>query len=396
MPVARYESAPVDISPLAQSLKFEFSGRTAKNRLFKAAMAEDLATWHPTKIEERGIPTKELIELYGRYLFPGENEWGVITTGNIDIELDKVDSVGDMIVTPESAPNGPRSEAFKKLAAAAKAHGSLFIAQVTHPGRQLNARICKDTISASAIQILSKYAKPREATKDDIARLIDGFSYAAEYLQKAGFDGIELHAAHGYLLSQFLSETSNQRTDEYGGSLQNRLRLVIETAEAIKRRTQPGFILGIKINSVEFQAKGLNPAEVRTMCEALQEAGFDFDTGYGGGGERESTRTREAYFLEFVRDIVPELTRTRTRTFLVGGFRTAASMVRALEQSLDGISLGRPAADILAGRAVAAYRRAEAAARSARRVADGDGLVVRGYPKLAAPETSSHPYGVAY
>lgn len=79
---------------------------------------------------------------------------------------------------------------------------------------------------------------------------MDGFSYAAEYLQKAGFDGIELHAAHGYLLSQFLSETSNQRTDEYGGNLGNRLRLVVEIAEAIRRRTQPGFILGIKINSV--------------------------------------------------------------------------------------------------------------------------------------------------
>lgn len=185
------------------------------------------------------------------------------------------------------------------------------------------------------------------------------------------------------------------------------------------------------------------------MCEALQEVGFDFvelsggtheDTGYGG--ERESTHKREAYFLEFVRDIVPNL--TRTRKFLVGGFRTAASMAQALDQSLDGISLGRPAAqeprivtDLLAGRitgavkppreflvdlrlgetaagsqmsqiarglepfdasdekAVAAYKRAEAA-HSARLAADGDRLEVRGYPQPTGPETSSHPYGFAY
>ncbi|KAI0540599.1 NADH:flavin oxidoreductase/NADH oxidase-like protein [Xylaria digitata] len=414
MPVTRYESAPVDISPLAQPLKFEFSGRTAKNRFFKAAMAEGLATWHPTNLEERGIPTKELIELYRRW---GENEWGVITTGNIDIELDRVDAVGDMIVTPELAPN-VTNESFREIA--------------LKPG-----------------ETISKYAKPREATKEDLARFVDGFSYAAEYLQKAGFDGIELHAAHGYLLSQFLSETSNQRTDEYGGSLRNRPRLVTEIAEAIRRRTNPGFVLGIKLNSVEFQANGLKPAEVKVICETLQETGFDFvelsggtheDTGYGG--ERESTHKREAYFLEFVRDIVPNL--TRTRKFLVGGFRTAASMVQALDQSLDGISLGRPAAQeprittqILAGKvtgaikppreflvnlnlgetasgsqmlqiakglepfdasdekAVAAYKRAEAD-QSARLAADGDKLEVYGYPELTVPEASSHPNGVAY
>jgi 2,4-dienoyl-CoA reductase-like NADH-dependent reductase (Old Yellow Enzyme family) len=330
-------------------------------------------------------------------------------------------------------------------------------------------------IAPSPGAVVSGYAKPRAATKEDIARVVDGFSHAAEYLQKAGFDGIELHGAHGYLISQFLSELSNQRTDEYGGSLENRLRLVIEIAEAIRRRTQPGFVLGIKINSVgkccltlsppariflfllagtdcfgtEFQDKGMKPAEVKLMCEALQEAGFDFvelsggnhqDIGYGG--ERESTRKREAYFLDFVHDIVPNL--TKTRKYLVGGFRTAASMVQALDQSLDGISLGRPAAqeprlpaDILAGKvtgairpphdviagvmlgltvsgshllqigrgqepfdasnekAMAAFKEA-LAAQSAKLAADGGKLEVHGYPEPNSPETSSRPYGDAY
>lgn len=292
------------------------------------------------------------------------------------------------------------------------------------------------------------YAVPREATKEDITRIIDGFAHAAEYLQKAGFDGIELHGAHGYLLAQFLSEISNQRTDEYGGSVENRMRIVVEIAEEIKKRTEPGFILGIKLNSVEFQEKGIKPAEAKVMCEKLQDLGFDFvelsggnheDIGYGS--RKESTMKREAYFLEFVRDIVPHL--SKTKKYLTGGFRTVGAMVKALD-ILDGIGLGRPAAqeprlpnDILAGKVTGAIRPRDellndvgghlAAAGTQMRqiakgqepvdlsnpkavesllgdlkahfqkvVADGDKLEFRGFPDLKAQETSAHPYGESY
>lgn len=292
------------------------------------------------------------------------------------------------------------------------------------------------------------YAVPREASKEDIAHVIDGFAHAAEYLQKAGFDGIELHGAHGYLIAQFLSEATNHRTDEYGGSLENRTRLVAEIAREIKRRVQPGFVLGIKLNSVEFQEKGIKPAEAKVMCESLQELGFDFvelsggnheDLGYGS--QKESTLKREAYFLDFVRDIVPHL--STTKKYLTGGFRTAAAMVEALN-ILDGIGLGRPAtqeprlpADILSGKVTGAVRPRDdvlnqvmvhltAAGSQIRQVAkgkepfdlsdaaavekfsadmgqhfgrvmaDGDKLEVRGFPELTAPETNSHPYGVTY
>ncbi|XDG04628.1 hypothetical protein ABKA04_004243 [Annulohypoxylon sp. FPYF3050] len=448
MPVNRYESVAADVSLLSQPLKFDFSGRVAKNRFYKASMIEDLATWSPTNIEERGVPTKELIELYRRW---GESEWGIIGTGSIDIEFDMPGFIGDGIITPECPPSGPRFEAFQKLATAAKAHGSLILGQVNHPGRQLYAKFKKDTISASAIQIPPKtgsYAVPREATKEDITRIINGFAHAAEYLQKAGFDGIELHGAHGYLLAQFLSEISNQRTDEYGGSVENRMRIVVEIAEEIKKRTEPGFILGIKLNSVEFQEKGIKPAEAKVMCEKLQDLGFDFvelsggnheDIGYGS--RKESTMKREAYFLEFVRDIVPHL--SKTKKYLTGGFRTVGAMVKALE-ILDGIGLGRPAAqeprlpnDILAGKVTGAIRPRDellndvgghlAAAGTQMRqiakgqepvdlsnpkavesllgdlkehfekvVADGDKLKFRGFPDLKAQETSAHPYGESY
>ncbi|KAF3058210.1 NADPH dehydrogenase [Daldinia childiae] len=449
MPVRRHDSAAVDVAPLGQPLKFEFSGKVAKNRFYKASMAEDLASWSVENFEERGIPTKELIELYRIW---GENEWGVIATGNIDIEFDMLDAVGDGIITPECPFSGPRFEAFQEMAKVAKANGSLIVAQVTHPGRQLAARIRKDTISASAIQHPPKngtiYAEPREATKEDIARVIDGFAHAAEYLDKAGFDGIQLHGAHGYLIAQFLSELSNHRTDEYGGSISNRLRFVSEIAKEIKRRVRPNFIVGIKVNSVEFQEKGIKPADARIMCETFQELEFDYVELSGGnheeigyGTKKETTLKREAYFLEFVRDIVPHL--SKTKKILTGGFRTTAAMVDALN-ILDGIGLGRPAAqeprlarDILSGKVTSAVRpvdgvvndvilslmsagsqlaqivrgqepfdlsdekafasfQADLGAHFQKFAAAKGSLEFHGYPALNDPKTTSHPYGVPY
>ncbi|KXH61062.1 NADH oxidase [Colletotrichum salicis] len=113
-----------------------------------------------------------------------------------------------------------------------------------------------------------EFAPPREAAKQDIARFIDGFAHAAAYLEKAGFDGIQLHAAHGYLLAQFLSRTTNRRTDEYGPqTLENRTRLIAEIGKAVKQRTWPGFILSAKTNSVEFQEGGVTSDEAREMSE---------------------------------------------------------------------------------------------------------------------------------
>ncbi|KAI1657220.1 NADH:flavin oxidoreductase/NADH oxidase-like protein [Daldinia decipiens] len=449
MPVRRYDSAVVDVAPLGQPLKFEFSGKVAKNRFYKASMAEDLASWSVENFEERGIPTKELIELYRIW---GENEWGIIATGNIDIEFDMLDLVGDGIITPECPFSGPRFEAFQEMAKVSKANGSLIVAQVTHPGRQLAARIRKDTISASAIQHPPKngaeYARPREATKEDIARVIDGFAHAAEYLDKAGFDGIQLHGAHGYLIAQFLSELSNQRTDEYGGSISSRLRLVSEIAREVKRRVRPDFIVGIKVNSVEFQEKGIKPAEARIMCETFQELEFDYVELSGGnheeigyGSKKETTLKREAYFLEFVRDIVPHL--SRTKKFLTGGFRTTAAMVDALA-ILDGIGIARPAAqeprlarDILSGKVTSAIRpvdgivndvmlsantagsqmaqivrgqepfdlsdekavesyKADLGTHFQKFAAANGSLEFHGFPELSSPNITSHPYGVPY
>lgn len=194
-----------------------------------------------------------------------------------------------------------------------------------------------------------QFATPHAATQEEIDNVIAGFTHAAEFLHKAGYDGIQLHGAHGYLLAQFLSQTTNKRTDKYGGSLANRSRIILEIAKSIRAKlpTSTGFVVGIKLNSVEFQDGAFSTDECRDLCSALENEGqFDFVELSGGTYEslafahkRESTKKREAFFLEFADTITPAL--KKTRTYVTGGLRTVAGMVQALD-SVDGVGLGRP------------------------------------------------------
>lgn len=197
MSPTRFPAEEVDPAPLAQPLKFEFSGVTAKNRFMKAAMSERLSTWDPKVLENRGIPTPELINVYRRW---GEGGSGVILTGNVMFEYDHLEAVGNPIVPVGAPTEGKRFEAFRELAAATKKEGSLCVAQISHPGRQVAEYIQPHPISASDIQLEgivmgSKYAKPRAMEKKDIAHVVEGFTHMADYLQKAGFDGVQLHGA---------------------------------------------------------------------------------------------------------------------------------------------------------------------------------------------------------
>ncbi|KAL8661716.1 MAG: hypothetical protein Q9202_005338 [Teloschistes flavicans] len=368
-PAARYNSEDVDPSPLAKPLEFSFSGRTASNRFLKGAMTERISSWDPKNFEARGIPSKNLINVYKRW---GEGQIGTILTGNIMMEYDQLEAAGNPII-PRTAPfSGERFEAFKELATASKAHGSLIIGQVSHPGRQCASNIQPDPVSASDIQLEGEvmgmsFNKPHPASPEEIERIIEGFAHTAEYLHKAGYDGIQLHGAHGYLLSQFLSPTTNKRTDQYGGSLENRARLIMEIAQRIRSRLPPSFILAIKINSVEFQTEGFDTDECKRLCASLEAHRFDLVELSGGTYEslafshkRESTRKREAFFLDFAETIVPAL--SRTKTYITGGFKTVGAMVGALNV-VDGVGLARPVcqeprlcADILAGRVKGAVK----------------------------------------
>lgn len=346
----RLPSDTKDAGPLAQPLKFEFSGKTAPNRFLKAAMTERLSSWDPENKEKRGIPSEELIRVYQRW---GEGGLGLILTGNLMIDFDDLEAPGNAIIPPQTPFEGKRFEAFKEMAKQSKAHGSLVVGQVSHPGRQVESRLQPNPLSASDIQLEGevmgmKFAKPHAASEDEIKEVVNGFTHAAEFLHKTGYDGIELHGAHGYLLAQFLSKTTNKRTDQYGGSLENRARIILEIAQSIRQKLPPssGFMVGIKINSVEFQEGGFTTDEAKELCVLLEQNQFDFVELSGGtyqslafAHKRESTKKREAFFLEFADKITPGL--QKTKTYITGGFKTIDGMVNALK-TVDGVGLARP------------------------------------------------------
>lgn len=173
--------------------------------------------------------------------------------------------------------------------------------------------------------------------------------YTAKYCADVGFDGVQLHCAHGYLLSQFLSPTTNKRTDQYGGSLENRVRIVLETYNEIRKVVPKDFVIGAKVNSVEFQKDGLTTDDAKEVCRIFEDAGLDFIELSGGTYEhiafhhqRESTKKREAFFLDFADAIVKQI--KKCVIYVTGGFRTVKGMCDAISSgATQGIGLGRPA-----------------------------------------------------
>lgn len=250
-----------------------------------------------------------------------------------------------------------RFENFKKVAAAAKAEGALYVIQLSHGGRQVPYDVNPNPVSSSDVRlnkmsgndVSANFGQPTQLTVDEIKKTVDNFAKAAAYAHRTGADGVQLHSAHGYLLAQFLASSTNKRTDQYGGSLENRSRIHFEILEAIQKAVpDPKFSIGIKINSAEFQQGGFQPEECRDVCARLEKAGIDWIELSGGTYEelgfshkRESTKNREAFFLEFA-DIIRSGIKD-VPIYVTGGFRTAKAMVDAVKGgSCEGVGLARP------------------------------------------------------
>eukprot|EP00957_Ditylum_brightwellii_P053039 4021588-Ditylum_brightwellii.AAC.1 len=193
-------------------------GITLPNRIAKSAMTEGLA--HPLYSD----PNEALIQLYKRW---GEGGLGMCITGNAFIDKRYREAPRTMLLD-ESAD----LEKFKKLARAISAQGTISIVQLSHSGRQTPVSVNTKALAPSAVRVqlpggsrlLSTLliARPVEMTREDVLDVADRFAASAKLAVEAGFHGVQLHAAHGYLLAQFLSPRTNQRTDEWGGSLENR------------------------------------------------------------------------------------------------------------------------------------------------------------------------------
>ncbi|KAL7792075.1 hypothetical protein V8C37DRAFT_402485 [Trichoderma ceciliae] len=330
---------------------------TLPNRLSKAAMAESWA-------DEEYLPGERIYKMYETW---AEGGWGSVLTGNVQVDVRYLGSTWDMCAN-EHVDRGKILASWKKWAEVSSRNGTPAIMQINHPGRQSPSGNGKrgyfeKSIAPSPIPlhlgdgILAKlttafvFGSPREMTVNDIQHVVVRFTEAAKLAAEAGFAGVELHAAHGYLLSQFLSPASNQRRDEYGGSPKSRAKIVVDIIKAVREAVPKNFCVGMKLNSADFKDTEQLAACIEQLRE-ITDAGVDFLEISGGsyedpqmvyGTQSTSTRSREAFFLDFAKEI-----RGRFRhvpLMVTGGFRTREGMESALrEDACDIIGIGRPAA----------------------------------------------------
>lgn len=324
-------------------------GLTLPNRLCKAAMTEGLA-------DARNRPTEAHGRLYARWAAGGAGT--TLLTGNVQIDRRHLERPGNVVIDAE--PDAELRAGLEAWSAAAKAHGSPVLMQLSHAGRQTPDLVNDAPLapSALAVGLPAGFGRPRAMTGDDIGRVREGFLRAARVARETGFDGVQIHAAHGYLLSQFLNPRVNRRDDAWGGSLERRARLLLDVVRDIREAHPDGFALSVKLNSSDFQQGGFSHEDSLTVARWLGEAGIDLLEVSGGNYEqpqmmgvegmepvfddrvRASTRRREAYFLAFAPDVRQV---TSVPLMVTGGFRTAEAMNQAVaEGACDVVGLGRP------------------------------------------------------
>mgnify|MGYP000341972994 CR=1 FL=1 len=315
-------------------------GQQIKNRLFKSAMSEQLG-------DNQHNPTPGLAKLYGRWAKGGI---GLSMSGNIMVDRSALGEPKNVVLDEKSDLTQ-----FKAWAQAGKENGSHIWAQLNHPGKQIPKFICEEPVAPSAIPLEGGLEKgfntPRALTEIEIEAIIKKFAMSAELAKKAGFSGVQIHGAHGYLVSQFLSPRHNQRDDKWGGSLENRMAFLIAIYHAIRRKVGHGFPIGIKLNSADFMKGGFSEDDSMEVVKNLAKVGIDLIEISGGTYEspsmmghkaKQSTLVREAYFLDYI-EKVREL--VDTPLVLTGGFRSAKGMQAALDTgATDFIGVARTTA----------------------------------------------------
>lgn len=284
-----------------QSLQLP-NGTLIPNRIAKAAMEENLA-------DASQGPSAELLRLYQAWAAGGA---GLLLTGNVMVDRRAMTGPGGVVLEDER-----QLDKFREWARIGRAQGAQFWMQINHPGRQMQANLGQQTVAPSAVALelggLSKlFPLPKALDDEEIGRLIQRFARTAQLAEQAGFSGVQIHAAHGYLLSQFLSPLSNQRTDSWGGPLENRARLLLEVVKAVRAVVAPSFCVAVKLNSADFQRGGFDGADAKRVVQMLGELQVDLVELSGGSyeapamqGDARDGRTlaREAYFLEFAGEI---------------------------------------------------------------------------------------------
>jgi 2,4-dienoyl-CoA reductase-like NADH-dependent reductase (Old Yellow Enzyme family) len=337
------------------------SGQMLRGRIAKAAMTEGLAA-------RDGLPNAGHERLYARWAAGG---CALLITGNVLIDRGHIERPGNVIVDGPLSAEG--RAAWARWAAAATAGGTNAWVQINHAGRQTQKSVNPHPRAPSAVPLAlpgGQFGMPVALNGIEIPPLIARWATAAALAREAGFTGVQVHAAHGYLISQFLSPLANVRRDEWGGSLENRARFLIETVKAVRAAVGRDFTLSVKLKSADFQKGGFAFDECITVAGWLADLGVDVLELSGGTYEQpammdmtgttpreeprqQSTRAREAYFV----DLAKALMQGKTPPLMVtGGFRSLAGMEDALASGIALVGVGRPlcaepdcVADLIAG-----------------------------------------------
>lgn len=341
----------IDAVPtIATSLRLP-CGAVLPNRLCKSAMTEGVAdAWH------RATPRHA--RLYRTWR---EGGIGLSITGNVMVDRGVLERPGNVAIDPTD-PRTTDAAARARLAAWARAgtgDGAHLWMQVSHAGRQSPRYVTTRTVGPSAVglELLGNYARPRALDEREIRDFIARFGAAAAIARECGFSGVQVHGAHGYLASAFLSPVTNHREDAWGGPVANRARFLLEAVRATRAAVGPDFPVSVKLNSDDFRKGGFSHADCLEVVRLLGEASIDLLEISGGTYEqprllghegladsampvRASTRAREAYFIEYA----DAIRRVATMPLLLtGGFRSRAAMDAALaEGACDVVGLGRP------------------------------------------------------
>lgn len=336
------------MNTLAQPLTLP-CGVTLANRLSKAAMTEGLAS-------ADGLPTAELQQLYKIWSSGGA---GLLLSGNIQIDAEHLERPGNVVI--EGVANSDLRAALQNWTTAATGQGNHFWAQLSHAGRQTQKLVNPQPKSPSAVKLGlpgGQFGDPVPLTTAEIEELTQRFAQTAKICKECGFTGVQIHAAHGYLLSSFLNPRANKRIDKFGGSLENRARFLLDVVNSVRDKVGADFPISVKLNSADFQKGGFAFEDSLQVARWLTEANIDLLEISGGNYEQPkllgiegleaveeqnvapSTAAREAYFVDFALAMQKQVSMP---LMVTGGFRTRAAMESAITSGAgDLIGLGRP------------------------------------------------------
>ena len=311
------------------------NGTTIKNRFFKSAMSEGMGT-------RDFQPKKNIATLYKRW---AEGGTGLIITGNIMVDPKGTAEPGNIVFDKNS-----NMEILKNWANQGQQHGAKVMVQLNHPGKQAPKTVSKQTVAPSAVPLgngLNKlFSTPRALTTSEVEELVQKFVTSAKVAKEAGFSGVQIHAAHGYLISQFLSPHDNRRTDKYGGSLENRMRFLKEIYLGMREELGKDFTIGIKINSTDFKEDGLTEEDSLETIVELANLGLDFVEISGGTYERPammgatSKSTNQVFFAEYSKKLKQKI---EIPVVVTGGIRSINAMNTLLnDNTTDFIGIARP------------------------------------------------------